>query len=684
MNRFATRYWLQDWPLSVQLWACLSLAEGLTLAAILLYVLLLLRPEEPGQWYGLAALFPLLLIANLFAAKLAARRITEPLERLAGNLERIKGKNWSEPVLQVARRDEIGTLVNTLSQIQRNVVELNEDEEFCYQSVSHGLKTPIMVIQNCCAAYQDGIYGSEAIDIIMKESLAVEAGIRKLLYVSSFDHMLGKQSDFRPVELRGLMEECRRRFRGNERGIRLEVDVPAGLTVSGNAAALQTVFDNLVENGLRSRVVVETDGKLMSGRDVAIACMLGAEEFGFATAPLVALGCCMMRVCNLDTCPAGIATQNPQLRSRFSGKPEYVVNFMEFVAQELREYMAALGIRTVDELVGRSDLLRVREKLVTHRAETLDLRSLLENPWSGGPSHFNPGDVYDFHLERTLDESVLLAKLGKTLKGKRTGRLELTVSSTDRAFGTLFGAEITRQCGDSLPDDSYVITCHGGGGQSFGAFIPKGLTLELEGDCNDGLGKGLSGGKLVLYPPKDSTFDPGENIIVGNVALYGATSGQAFINGMAGERFCVRNSGAIAVVEGVGDHGCEYMTGGRCVILGPTGKNFAAGMSGGIAYVLDEKHDLYMRLNKDQVMTDTLTEPHDIAELRSLIEAHVAATGSPRGKKILAAFHSYVPCFKKVMPRDYDRMLRSIAQYEEKGMTRQQAEIEAFYANTRA
>ena len=440
----------------------------------------------------------------------------------------------------------------------------------------------------------------------------------------------------------------------------------------------------LIANGLRSQVALEADGKLMTGRDVAIACMLGAEEFGFATAPLVALGCCMMRVCNLDTCPAGIATQNPQLRSRFSGKPEYVVNFMEFVAQELREYMAALGIRTVDELVGRSDLLRVREKLVTHRAETLDLRSLLENPWSGGPSHFNPGDVYDFHLERTLDESVLLAKLGKTLKGKRTGRLELTVSSTDRAFGTLFGAEITRQCGDSLPDDSYVITCHGGGGQSFGAFISKGLTLELEGDCNDGLGKGLSGGKLVLYPPKDSTFDPGENIIVGNVALYGATSGQAFINGMAGERFCVRNSGAIAVVEGVGDHGCEYMTGGRCVILGPTGKNFAAGMSGGIAYVLDEKHDLYMRLNKDQVMTDTLTEPHDIAELRSLIEAHVAATGSPRGKKILAAFHSYVPCFKKVMPRDYDRMLRSIAQYEEKGMTRQQAEIEAFYANTRA
>ena len=439
----------------------------------------------------------------------------------------------------------------------------------------------------------------------------------------------------------------------------------------------------LIENGLRSQVVLETDGKLMSGRDVAIACMLGAEEFGFATAPLVALGCCMMRVCNLDTCAAGVATQNPELRKRFSGKPEYVINFMNFIAQELREYMARLGVRTVDELVGRSDLLKLREGLPAGQASTVDLRGLLGVPGLDSATHFNPRNVYDFHLERTLDESVLMARLGKSLKGKKSGRLELNVSSTDRAFGTLFGSEITRQCSDTLPEDSYVIRCHGGSGQSFGAFIPKGLTLELEGDCNDGFGKGLSGGKLVLYPPKGSTFKPGENIIVGNVALYGATSGKAFINGMAGERFCVRNSGAVAVVEGVGDHGCEYMTGGRCVILGPTGKNFAAGMSGGIAYVLDEKHDLYMRLNKDQVMTDTLTESHDIAELRSLIEEHVAATGSPRGKKILAAFHSYIPCFKKVMPRDYDRMLRSIAQYEEKGMSREQAEIQAFYANTR-
>ena len=440
----------------------------------------------------------------------------------------------------------------------------------------------------------------------------------------------------------------------------------------------------LMQNGLRSRVRLEADGKLMTGRDVAIACMLGAEEFGFATAPLVTMGCCMMRVCNLDTCPAGIATQNPQLRKRFAGKPEYIIHFMRFVAQELREFMAKLGIRTVDELVGRSDLLRVREKLVTKRAETLDLSPILCNPYGDHVPHFDPAAVYDFHLEKTVDMSLLLERLGRTLKTRKSGALDLNVSSTDRSFGTLFGSEITRQCGNALPEDSYVITCHGGGGQSFGAFIPKGLTLKLEGDSNDGFGKGLSGGKLILHPPVESRFEAGENVIVGNVALYGATSGKAFLAGMAGERFCVRNSGATAVVEGVGDHGCEYMTGGRVVILGPTGKNFAAGMSGGIAYVLDEKHDLYMRLNKEQVLTDTLTESHDIQELRALIEAHVAATGSVRGRKILAAFKSYIPCFKKIMPRDYDKMLRAIAQLEEKGMTREQAEIEAFYANTKS
>ena len=448
----------------------------------------------------------------------------------------------------------------------------------------------------------------------------------------------------------------------------------------GVAEAHQT----LIQNGLRQQVVIEADGKLMTGRDVAIACMLGAEEFGFATAPLVAMGCCMMRVCNLDTCPAGIATQDPVLRKRFSGRPEYVENFMYFVARELREYMASLGVRTVDELVGRCDLLRVREKLITRRAEALNLDALLQNPCGDHVPHFDPAAVYDFQLERTADMRVLMEKLGKSLRDRRSGRLDIRISSTDRAFGTLFGSEITRTCENGLPEDSYVITCRGGGGQSFGAFIPRGLTLDLEGDCNDGFGKGLSGGKLILHPPAGGTgFKPGENIIVGNVALYGATGGKAFINGMAGERFCVRNSGASAVVEGVGDHGCEYMTGGRAVILGPTGKNFAAGMSGGVAYVLDERHDLYLRLNKEQVQAAELTEAHDIAELRALIEEHVAATGSPRGKQILAAFQSYIPCFKKVMPRDYDRMLRAIAQQEEKGMSREQAEIEAFYATAR-
>ncbi len=444
----------------------------------------------------------------------------------------------------------------------------------------------------------------------------------------------------------------------------------------GVAEAHQT----LIQNGLRSHVVIEADGKLMTGFDVAVACMLGAEEFGFATAPLVTMGCCMMRVCNLDTCPAGIATQNPELRKRFAGKPEYIINFMFFIAEELRELMAKLGIRTVDELVGRSDLLQVADKLTTHRAETLNLSALLHNPYGDKVPHFNPADVYDFKLEETKTSRIVLEKLGKSLKAKKHGSIELEVSSTDRTFGTLFGSEITRVCGDTLPEDSYVVTCHGGGGQSFGAFIPKGLTIRLEGDCNDGFGKGLSGGKLALYPPKGSTFKADENIIVGNVALYGATSGKAFIAGVAGERFCVRNSGAIAVVEGVGEHGCEYMTGGRAVILGRTGKNFAAGMSGGIAYVLDEKHDLYTRMNKGQVFIDTLKESHDIQELKGLIEEHVAATGSEKGKQILANFAAYIPCFKKIMPRDYDRMLRAIGQMEEKGMNREQAEIAAFYA----
>ena len=448
---------------------------------------------------------------------------------------------------------------------------------------------------------------------------------------------------------------------------------------------LAETHQTLIQNGLRSRVVVETDGKLMSGRDVAIACMLGAEEFGFATAPLVTMGCVMMRVCNLDTCPVGVATQNPELRKRFAGKPEYVVNFMRFIAQELREHMARLGVRTVEELVGRTDLLRVRQPAVNERAATVDLSAILNNPYvgTGAKTHFDPADVYDFRLEDTVDLKVLEKKLGKSLQKGEPKRLELAVSSTDRAVGTILGSDITRLHGSELTDDTFTVKCTGGGGQSFGAFLPRGLTLELEGDANDYLGKGLSGGKIVVYPPKNSAFVPEDNILVGNVALYGATSGTAFLNGVAGERFCVRNSGATAVVEGVGDHGCEYMTGGRVVVLGPTGRNFAAGMSGGVAYVLDEGRDFYLRLNKALVSMELVTEQHDIAELRGLIQAHADATGSPKAKRILDDFDAWLPKFKKILPHDYDRMLRTIARYEERGMSREQAQVEAFYANTR-
>lgn len=447
---------------------------------------------------------------------------------------------------------------------------------------------------------------------------------------------------------------------------------------------LAETHQTLMQNGLRSRVVVETDGKLMSGRDVAIACMLGAEEFGFATAPLVTLGCVMMRVCNLDTCPVGVATQNPELRKRFCGKPEYVVNFMRFVAQDLREHMAKLGVRTVDELVGRTDLLSVRSPAVNERAASVDLSPILNNPWAGqAKTHFDPADVYDFKLEDTVDLKELEPRLGAALAEGKPGRLTLQVSSTDRAVGTILGSDVTRLHGKDLPDGTFTVRCTGGGGQSFGAFLPQGVTLELEGDANDYLGKGLSGGIIVVYPPKESPFDPAENILVGNVALYGATSGRAFLCGAAGERFCVRNSGATAVVEGVGDHGCEYMTGGVAVVLGPTGKNFAAGMSGGVAYVLDEKRDLYLRLNKALVSMSTVSEPEDIARLRDLIQAHAEATGSAKAKNILEHFDDYLPLFKKILPHDYDRMLRTIAAFRAQGMAEDEARVEAFYANTR-
>ena len=441
---------------------------------------------------------------------------------------------------------------------------------------------------------------------------------------------------------------------------------------------LAETHQTLIQNGLRSRVVIETDGKLMSGRDVAIAALLGAEEFGFATAPLITMGCAMMRVCNLDTCPFGVATQNSELRKRFTGKPEYVENFMKFIAQELREYMAKLGFRTLDEMCGHSELLKIKEKCSFPRANLVDMSRIIG--WKapdGAKSHFDPADVYDFQLEKTVDEKELLKAFEKAKKAKK-GTFSLSISSTDRTVGTILGSEIQKNFGGTLKDDSFVVNCTGGGGQSFGAFIPKGMTLRLEGDANDYLGKGLSGGKIVVYPSKNATYKAEENIIIGNVALYGATSGEAYINGLAGERFCVRNSGAVAVAEGCGDHGLEYMTGGTAVILGPTGRNLAAGMSGGIAYVLDENHDLYLRLNKQLVSMGEVTDKHDIDTLRDLIERHTKETGSKLGKKILADFDTYIKSFKKIIPNDYQRMMTEIAKGEARGLNHEESVMEAF------
>ncbi len=444
---------------------------------------------------------------------------------------------------------------------------------------------------------------------------------------------------------------------------------------------LAETHQTLLMNGLRSKVVLETDGKLMTGRDVIVAAMLGAEEFGFATAPLVAMGCVMMRVCNLDTCPVGIATQNPELRKRFAGKPEYVENFMKLIAEEVREWMAKLGVKTLNELIGRTDLLKVRDDMAENPGlKGLDLAPVIENPFIKNKKRiFNPRDRYDFCLQKTMDEKVFLKKFKNALETGEKTRINVDVNNTNRALGTILGAEITKRLGDEVETDTFVVECSGSGGQSFGAFIPKGLTLELAGDSNDYFGKGLSGGKLIVYPPANVPYKAKDNIIVGNVAMYGATSGEVYINGIAGERFCVRNSGANAVVEGVGDHGCEYMTGGCVVILGPTGKNFAAGMSGGIAYVLDENSDLYLKLNKSLVSSNVVTDKYDVLQLKNMITAHVEATKSELGETILEHFSEYLPKFKKIIPHDYQAMLQAIAQMEEKGLSNEQAQMEAFY-----
>ena len=448
----------------------------------------------------------------------------------------------------------------------------------------------------------------------------------------------------------------------------------------GLAEAHQT----LVMNNLRDRVRVETDGKLMTGRDVAIAALLGAEEFGFATAPLVALGCVMMRVCNLDTCPVGVATQNEELRKRFTGKPEYVVNFMEFIAEELREYMAKLGFRTIDEMVGRVDKLKQKENLNNWKAERVDLSLVLDKSQVNAENgvKFKVENKYDHKLNLVKDSTVLLELAKPALDNKEKVKINLDILNTDRTFGTILGSEITRRYNEEgLEEDTIWIKCTGAAGQSFGAFIPNGLTLEVEGDGNDYVGKGLSGGKIVVYPPKNSKIVAEENIIVGNVALYGATSGKAFFNGVVGERFCVRNSGATAVIEGCGAHGCEYMTGGRAVILGETGVNFAAGMSGGIAYVLDENEKFVSRVNKEMVLIEA-PNSEDVNFLKDIITEHYKLTSSQKAKTILDNFDLYISKIKKVIPKDYKEVLELVKINQEKGFTRDEALVNAFYEKT--
>ena len=447
---------------------------------------------------------------------------------------------------------------------------------------------------------------------------------------------------------------------------------------------LAETHQTLVLNNLRSRIIVETDGQLKTGRDVIIAALLGAEEFGFATAPLVAMGCIMMRVCHLNTCPVGVATQDPELRKRFTGEPEQVVNFMRMIAEEVRELMAQLGFRQMNKMIGRVDRLEVKKAIEHWKAKGLDFSKILHQPEV-------PTDVgrfcqiaQDHGLEKALDNTVLLKLCEPAIERKEKVVAALPIRNVNRVVGTIVGSEITRRWGvEGLPEDTIEINFTGSAGQSFGAFMPKGMTFMLEGDANDYVGKGLSGGKIIIYPPQQSTFVPEENIIIGNVALYGATSGEAYIRGMAGERFCVRNSGVDAVVESIGDHGCEYMTGGRVVVLGPAGRNFAAGMSGGVAYVLDEVGDFPPRCNPQMVGLEKLEDADEIEMVWKMIQRHQTYTKSARAAKVLAEWQQMVPKFVKIMPKDYKRVLESLKRVEQSGLSGEQAIMAAFEENAR-
>ena len=440
----------------------------------------------------------------------------------------------------------------------------------------------------------------------------------------------------------------------------------------------------LVLNNLRSRIVVETDGQLKTGRDVVVAALLGAEEFGFATAPLVTLGCIVMRVCHLNTCPVGVATQDPVLRKRFMGSPDSVVNFMLFVAQEVRELMAELGFRTINEMVGHTEILEKRRAIEHWKAQGLDFSSIFYQPEVGAEVGRYCQIPQDHELEKTLDLTTLLELCQPAIQSGKKVRAEMSINNTNRTVGTITGSEVTKKYGAAgLPDDTIKIKFNGSAGQSFGAFMPNGMTLELEGDSNDYVGKGLSGGKIIVYPPKVSTFDPAENILIGNVVLYGATSGEAYFNGVAGERFAVRNSGALTVVEGVGDHGCEYMTGGRVIVLGKTGRNFAAGMSGGVAYVLDAEGDFSKRCNKEMVSLGSLENADEIELIKGLIHNHASLTGSKRAAEILLNWDEYVSKFVRVMPNDYARVLEAQAQMRAQGLPEEEAVMAAFEMNTK-
>jgi glutamate synthase (NADPH/NADH) large chain len=415
----------------------------------------------------------------------------------------------------------------------------------------------------------------------------------------------------------------------------------------------------LMRNNLRDRIVVQVDGQLKTGRDVIVAALMGAEEFGFATAPLVVSGCVMMRVCHLNTCPVGVATQDPELRKNFTGKAEFIVNFFQFIAQEVREYMAALGFRTVDEMIGRVDRLNVRPAVSHWKARGLDFSAILHQPDGPAKAPRRRMRAQDHGLEHAVDHAII-THCADALAHKTPVSMSLPIGNAHRTVGTMLGYEVTRRHGAAgLPEDTIRLQFTGSAGQSFGAFVPRGITLRLEGDSNDYVAKGLSGGKVIVYPPRQATFVPEENILIGNVALYGATSGEAYFRGVAGERFAVRNSGAHAVVEGVGDHGCEYMTGGRVIVLGHTGRNFAAGMSGGVAYVLDVAGDFQRRCNHELVDLEPLEHAEDIELVRSLVERHVNYTGSEHGARVLSSWSRSAAMFVKVMPRDYKRALEA-------------------------